>query len=239
MYLSYHFYIYLTAKLNYRKRIQNLPMLPFRNVSNTINNDKYYRRFAQNNLVMNWGWFVSFLLVSVFNGWMIKISDVKPFFFEPETLKQIIVIYFAIFPLAATVYILFKNTKVLVASLVISRLILAISLCYLELPPFNPLFMGFLGFNLLLFVFVLIFVCKTRGIIIPAFILFFIAALPLLGLWKWAFHLVWYCNLVVIVNKSGRQLRNALDSFDAAMLTLTGIASVGLAVGWVMGGFSS
>ena len=98
--------------------------------------------------------------------------------------------------------------------------------------------MGFLGFNILLFIFVLIFVCKTRGIIVPAFILFFTAVLASVGLGEWVVRLVWYCNLVVTVNKSGRQLRNALDSFDAAMLSLTGIAAVALAIGWVMGGFS-
>ena len=153
-------------------------------------------------------------------------------------IKQIIAVYFAIFPLAATVYVLFKSTKLLVVSLIASRVILAVALCYLKSPLLNPLFMGFVGFNLLLFVFVLIFVCKTRGIVAPAFILFFTIVLALIGLGEWAFHLVWYCNLVVTVNKSGRQLRNALDSFDAAMLSLTGVAAVGLAVGWIMGGFS-
>ena len=217
---------------------KNLPMLPFRIVSKTINNNESYRRFSQNNLIMNWGWLASFLVISIFNGWMINLSEVEPFFLEAERLKQIIAVYFAIFPLAATVYILFKSTKLLVVSLIASRVILAVALCYLKSPAFNPLFMGFLGFNLILFVFVLIFVCKTRGIVAPAFILFFTIVLALIGLGEWAFHLVWYCNLVVSVNKSGRQLRNALDSFDAAMLSLTGIAAVGLAVGWVMGGFS-
>lgn len=213
-------------------------MLPFRIVSNTINNNEYYRRFAQNPLIMNWGWIASFLVISVFNGWMISVSQVEPFFLEPDRLKQLIAIYFAIFPLAATVYILFKSTKLLVFSLVASRAILAIALCYLKSPALNPLFMGFLGFNFLLFVFVLIFVCKTRGIVVPAFILFFTVLLAVVGLGEWAFHLVWYCNLDVTVNKSARQLRNALDSFDAAMLSLTGIAAVGLAIGWIMGGFS-
>ncbi|MEO1761549.1 MAG: hypothetical protein AAFR83_06140, partial [Cyanobacteria bacterium J06629_18] len=122
-----------------------------------------------------------------------------------------------------------------------SRAILAVALCCLQSPKspdLNPLFMSFLGFNILLFVFVLIFVCKTRGIVAPAFILLFTAILALIGQGEWAFHIIWYCNLVVTVNKSGRQLRNALDSFDAAMLSLTGIAAVGLAIGWVMGGFS-
>ncbi|MDY6897521.1 MAG: hypothetical protein SWZ49_05505 [Cyanobacteriota bacterium] len=221
-------------------------MQPFRIVSNTINNNQHYRRFAQNPLVMNWGWLFSFLIISIFNGWMINVSQVDTFFLPPNTLppdilKPLIVIYFAIFPLAATVYIIFKNTTFLVASLIGSRALLAVALCYLgnlQLSTFNPLFMGFLGFNLFLFVFVLIFVCKTRGIVAPGFILFFTAVLALIGQGNWALHIIWYCNLVVTVNKSGRQLRNALDSFDAAMLSLTGIAAVGLAIGWVMGGFS-
>lgn len=217
-------------------------MQPFRIVSNTLNNNESYRKFMRYPLVTNWGWLISFLIISVFNGWMINVSPVEPFFFlelDPERLKQIIVLYFAIFPLAATVYILFKSSTLLVASLIGSRAILAVALCYLRFPAFNPLFMGFLGFNLLLFVFVLIFVSKTRGIVVPAFILFFTVVLFLAGYGEWAFHLVWYCNLVVTVNKSGRQLRNVLDSFDAAMLSLTGIAAVGLAIGWAMGGFSA
>jgi hypothetical protein len=190
---------------------------------------------------MNWGWLATFVIISVFNGWMINVSQVEPLFFldlDPERIKQVLTVYFAIFPLAATVYILFKSSKLLVVSLIASRAILAIALCYLKLPAFSPLFMGFLGFNILLFLFLLIFVSKTRGIVVPAFILFFTIVLALVGLGEWAFHLVWYCNLVVSVNKSGRQLKSALDSFDAAMLSLTGIAAVGLAVGWVIGGFS-
>ena len=72
----------------------------------------------------------------------------------------------------------------------------------------------------------------------PAFELFFATVLTLGGLSRWALDVVLYCNLVVIVNRAGRQLKNALDSFDGAMLSLSGIAAVGLAVGWVMGGFS-
>lgn len=214
-------------------------MLPFRIVSNTINNKETYRKFARNPVVMNWGWLISFLMISVFNGWMIKVSDIQPFFLDDEMLlKQILVIYFAIFPLAATVYIFFKNTKLLVISLMGSRAILAFALCYLSLPPLNALSISLLGFNCLLFVFLLIFVCKTRGIVVPAFILFFGLALTLGGLGRLAFHIVWYCNLVVTINKAGRQLRSALDSFDASILSLSGISAVGLAIGWVMGGFS-
>ncbi|MEM6399033.1 MAG: hypothetical protein AAF757_02215 [Cyanobacteria bacterium P01_D01_bin.116] len=210
----------------------------FRNISNIINNNEHYRKFAQNPLVMNWGWLASFFIISVFNGWMISVSQVEPLIVEQEILKPVIAIYFAIFPLAATVYILFKNTTLLVTSLVGSRVILAVALCYLTLPDYSPLLMGFSGFNILLFLIVLIFVCKTRGILAPAFIFLFTAVLTLIGFSGWAFHIVWYCNLVVTVNKSGRQLRNALDSFDAAMLSLTGIAAVALAFGWVMGGFT-
>ena len=214
-------------------------MLPFRIVSNTINNKKYYRQIMQNPFVSNWGWLISFLIISLFNGWMINISEVKPFFLEETLLKQIITIYFAVFPLAATVYLIFNNTKLLVFSLIASRGILAIALCYLSIPDLNPLSISLLGLNILLFFLVLIFVCKTRGIIVPAFILFFATLLTASGLIEWAFRLVWYCNLIVTVNKAGRQLRSALDSFDAAMLSLSGIAAVGLAIGWVMGGLSA
>ncbi|AFY52904.1 hypothetical protein Riv7116_0300 [Rivularia sp. PCC 7116] len=213
-------------------------MLPFRIVSNKITNNESYRRFTQNSLVMNWGWLISFFMISIFNGWMINVSQIEPFFLDANTLRQAIAIYFAIFPLAATSYIVFKSTAFLVTSLVSSRLILAVALCYLTVPAFNSLLMGFLGFNILLFIFILIFVSKTRGILFPAFILFFALVLFLIGYGGWAFHIVWYCNLIVTANKSGRQLRSALDSFDAAMISLTGIGAVGLAVGWIMGGFS-
>lgn len=213
-------------------------MLPFRIVSNTINNKETYRKFARNPVLMNWGSLISFLMISVFNGWMIQVSDIQPFFLEEILLKQILVIYFAIFPLAGTVYIFFKNTKLLVTSLMVSRAILAFALCYLSLPPLNPLSVSLLGLNCLLFVFLLIFVCKTRGIVVPAFILFFGLALTLGGLGRLAFHIVWYCNLVVTINKAGRQLRRALHSFDASILSLSGISAVGLAIGWVIGGFS-
>ncbi len=216
-------------------------MQPFRIVYNTINNNESYRRFTKNSLVMNWGWLISFLMISIFNGWMINVSSVQPRFLDiQETLlKQIIVIYFAIFPLAATVYIFFKSTKVLVFSIIASQTILAIALCYIHLPNFSPLFVGFLGFNICLFIFLLIFVCKTRGFVVPVFILFFSIVLIVGGFGRLAFHLVWYCNLILTVNKSGRQLRSILNSFDAAMVSLTGIAAVGLAVGWLMGGFST
>lgn len=211
-------------------------MLPLRVASNTIGGKKIYRKLVENPLVIDWGWLVTFLIISIFNGWMINESSVETFFLQPELLKKIIAVYFAVFPLAATVYILFKNTKILIISLISSRAILAIALCYLKIPTINSLFLGFLGFNILLFLFILFFVCKTRGFVVPLFILLFTILLALVGLGEWGFHLIWYCNLVVIVNKSGRQLKNFLDSFDAAMLSLSGIAAVGLAIGWVMGG---
>ena len=125
-------------------------MQPLKIVLNTINNNHFYRRFAQNPLVMNWGWLFSFSVISIFNGWMISVSQVDAFIFPTDRLKELIVIYFAIFPLAATIYIISKNTTLLVASLIGSRAILAVALCYLQSPPFSPLFMGFIGFNICL-----------------------------------------------------------------------------------------
>lgn len=214
-------------------------MLNLRIVSNTLNNHKYYRRLTQIPLVTNWGWLISFLMISVFNGWMINVSQVEPLFLSESLLKQILAVYFAIFPLAATGHHFLKSTWLLVTTLIGSRAILALALCYLHLPVLNPLSLSLLGFNILLFAFVLVFVWKTRGIVFPAFVLCFVIALTLGGLGQWAFDVVLYCNLVVTVNKAGRQLKKSLDSFDAAMLSLSGIAAVGLAVGWVMGGFSN
>lgn len=215
-------------------------MQPFRIVYNTINNNESYRRFSKNSLVMNWGWLTSFLIISIFNGWVINLSPVKPIYLniEPTFLKQIIAIYFAIFPLASIVYIFLKNTKFLVFSIITSQTILAVALCYIKLPSFSPLLVIFLGFNLFLFLFLLIFVCKTRGFVAPAFIFCFVTILIVSGFGRLAFHLVWYCNLILTVNKAARQLRNMLNSFDAAILSLIGIAAIGLAVGWLMGGFS-
>ncbi|MBF2015433.1 MAG: hypothetical protein IGS23_09595 [Rivularia sp. T60_A2020_040] len=213
-------------------------MQPLRIVYNTINNNESYRRFTKNSLLMNWGWLASFFVISIFNGWVINLSPVKPIFLSIETtlLKQTIVIYFAIFPLASIVYVFFKSTKFLVFSIIASQTILAVALCYIKLPNFSPLLVVFLGFNLLLFLFLLIFVCKTRGFVAPALMLCFVTLLIIAGFGKLAFHLVWYCNLILTVNKAGRQLRHTLNSFDAAMLSLTGIAAIGLAVGWLMGG---
>ena len=190
-------------------------MLPLKIVSNTINNQKYSSILAKIPLVTNWGWLICFVMISVFNGWMISVSQVEPLFVSADWLKRILVIYFAIFPLAATGHNFFKSTWLLVTSLIGSRAILAFALCYLNFPSLNPLSISFLGFNIFLFVLVLIVVSKTRGIVVPAFILFFTILLTALGLGRWAFHLVWYCNLDVTVNTAGRQLRNALDSFDA------------------------
>ena len=227
-------------------------MLPFRIVSNTINDKKIYRHLTRIPLVTNWGWLIFFVTISVFNGWMIHISEIKPFFVS-ETfvsqafLKQIVTIYFAIFPLAATAHNFFKKTWVLITTIIGSRAILALALCYFKLPPLNSLSIGFLIFNIFLFSIVLIFVSRTRGIIVPAFILFLIillfvldfGGLVTLNSLEWAFHLVWYCNLVVTVNKAGRRLRYTLGSFDAAMLSLSGIAALGLSLGWLMSSFSS
>ncbi|NJL80894.1 MAG: hypothetical protein HC907_32895 [Richelia sp. SM1_7_0] len=213
-------------------------MQPFRIFLNTINNNKSYRRFTKNSLLMNWGWLASFFMISIFNGWVINLSPVKPIFLsiEPTLLKQTIVIYFAIFPLASIVYVFFKNIKVVVFYIIASQTILAIALCYIKLPDFSPLLVVFLGFNVLLFLFLLFFVCKTRGFVAPALMLCFLTVLIITGFGRLAFHLVWYCNLILTVNKAGRQLRDALNSFDAAILSLTGIAAIGLSVGWLMGG---
>ena len=213
-------------------------MLPSKILSNTINNRDYFRSFTRISLVFNWGWSICFLMISVFNGWMIKVSQVEPLFLSEIMLKQILVVYFALFPLAPTIHNFFRSTKLLVATIISSWVIVAIILCYLNLPALNSVSLSLLVLNILVFAFILIFVCKTRGIVIPAFVLFFVSVLTLSGLSRWALDVVLYCNLVVIVNRAGRQLKKALDSFDGAMLSLSGIAAVGLAVGWVMGGFS-
>ena len=225
---------------------KHLSMLPFRIVSNRISNNQSYRKLMQSPLVINWGWLISFITISVFNGWMIKVSQLQPFVIPSEVLlKQIITIYFAIFPLAATAHNFFKSTWLLLTIIIGSRGVLALTLCYFQIPSLNVLSIGFFSFNILLFILVLFFVSKTRGIVAPAFILFFIILLTALHVLtplqsgEWAFHIVWYSNLIVAVNKAGRQLGRGLDNFDVAMLTLSGIAAVGLSIGWLMGSFSA
>ena len=123
----------------------------------------------------------------------------------------------------------------MVLVLVISRSILAISLCILALPEVSRITISLYCINILFFAFLLIYVASTRGIVVPALTVIWIILLWMIIGWQSIIRLVLYCNLIVTFNKSGRRLRKYLNSFNAAMLVMTGTAAFGLALGWMLG----
>lgn len=184
-----------------------------------------HKRFLSR-ILKDWGWLIAFLSINVFNGWLIKVSSAS----VP------IVIYFALFPLASIIYSrLSKKTWILVLILVISRSILAFSLCILHLPDVSRITIILYGINLLFFAFLLIDVASTRGIVVPALTVILIILLWMIIGWQWIIRLVLYCNLIVTFNKTGRRLKKYFNSFNAAMLVMTGTAAFGLALGWMLG----
>ncbi|MEI2578931.1 hypothetical protein [Scytonema sp. PRP1] len=177
-------------------------------------------------ILKDWGWLIAFLSINVFNGWLIKVSSAS----VP------IVIYFAVFPLASIIYSrISKKTWILVLILVISRSILAFSFCILPLPDISQITMVMYCINLLFFVFLLIDVASRRGIVVPALTVILIILLWMIIGWQSMLRLVLYCNLIVTFNKTGRRLKKYLNSFNAAMLVMTGTAAFGLALGWMLG----
>jgi hypothetical protein len=177
-------------------------------------------------ILKDWGWLIAFLSINVFNGWLIKVSSAS----VP------IVIYFAVFPLASIIYSsIYKKTWILVLILVISRSILAFSLCILPLPDISQITIILYFINLLFFAFLLIYVASTRGIVVPALTVILIILLWMIMGWQSMLRLVLYCNLIVTFNKTGRRLKKYFNSFNAAMLVMTGTAAFGLALGWMLG----
>ncbi|WP_017318613.1 hypothetical protein [Mastigocladopsis repens] len=182
-------------------------------------------KLFQNTLLKDWGWLIAFLSINIFSGWLIKVSSAS----VP------IVIYFALFPLASIIYSLCKKTWILVLTLVISSSILAFTLCILPLPNVSRITIILYLINILFFAFLLLYVASTRGIVVPALTVILIILLWMIIGWQSMIRLVWYCNLIVTLNKAGRRLRKYLNSFNAAMLVMTGTAAFGLAVGWMLG----
>lgn len=182
--------------------------------------------FLVNKILKDWGWLIAFLSINIFNGWLIKVSSAS----VP------IVIYFAIFPLASIIYShLCKKTWLLVVILVLSRSILAFSLCILALPDISHITIILYMINFLFFAFLLIDVASTRGIVVPALTAILIILLWMIIGWQLIIRLVLYCNLIVTFNQAGRRLKKYLSSLNAAMLVMTGTAAFGLAVGWMLG----
>lgn len=201
-------------------------MFPFKAARGNINFSEYFHKISAHPISKDWGWVIAFLSISAFNGWLIKVSSG----YVP------ILIYFAIFPLAAIIYSRFsKKTWLLVLILVFSRSILAISLCILHLPEVSHITIILYGINLLFFAFLLIDVASTRGIEVPGLTVILIILLWMFIGWQPIIRLVSYCNLIVTFNKAGRRLKKYLNSFNGAMVVLTGTTAFGLALGWILG----
>ncbi|CDN12679.1 hypothetical protein RintRC_6666 [Richelia intracellularis] len=181
----------------------------------------YVEPIINNPILYYWGWAIPFLVISIFNGWILYISSAD----LPLT------IFFAIFPLAPSVYIFSINTKVIAISLIISQIILAFAICNLE-PSNSIVTWSFYGINLVLFISILTKVAKENGVVIPVLITFSIMVLLLTFGWEWIGKVVWYCNLTFTANKAGKKIIKFVDNLDSTMLILCGIAALGLTLGW-------
>lgn len=192
---------------------------------------KSYRKILFHPLIIGWGWLFAFLVMSVFNGWLLKVAQVG----------WHLAILFAIFPLFFTFGLAFKNNLTILVSLIIPRLLFATTLCLLvdlsKIELFTPFIVTLFCINLVFFAFVIYFVTLTRGIIAPALIVTLAVLLWFSLGWEVVFDLVWYCNFMITVNKAGRKLRQTFDSFLGAMMVLSGTAGLGISVGWVAAGF--
>jgi ABC-type sulfate transport system permease component len=71
--------------------------------------------------------------------------------------------------------------------------------------------------------------------VVPALTVILIILLWMIIGWQSMLRLVLYCNLIVTFNKTGRRLKKYFNSFNAAMLVMTGTAAFGLALGWMLG----
>ena len=189
---------------------------------------KSYRKILFHPLVTDWGWLFAFLVMCVFNGWLLKVV----------TADWYLIALFAIFPLFFTFGLVFKNNLTLLLSLIIPRLLFAATLSFVNLSDgqfagFTPLTIGRFGINLAFFAVIVYFVTLTRGIIVPALLVTVAVFLWISISWEAVFDLVWYCNFMITVNKAGRKLRKTFDSFLIAMLVLAGNAGLGIFLGWM------
>jgi hypothetical protein len=192
-----------------------------------IHRKDYYSELIQEPKLIDWVWLIAFLVICGCNGWFLRVSSTS----FP------LVICFAIFPLTFILYEIFNYTWILQSSFVVSWGILAFAIANLDLPSLSAIAMVLYGLNILFFTFVLLDTISDNGL----FMLFFITAITLLLFritnWETILRLVWYCNLMIITTNAGARLNKYLQSFLAAMLTLTGTAALGLTLGWFLGGF--
>jgi hypothetical protein len=193
-----------------------------------IHRKDYYSELFQEPKLTDWIWLIAFLVICTCNGWFLRASSTA----FP------LVICFAIFPLSFILYEIFNHTLILQLSLVVSWGILAFAIANLDLPSLSTIAIILYGLNILFFAFVLLDTISDNGL----FMLFFLTAITLLLFritnWETILRLVWYCNLMIITTNAGGRLNKYLQSFFAAMLTLTGTAALGLTLGWFLGGIS-
>ena len=119
----------------------------------------YVEPIINNPILYYWGWASAFLGISIFNGWILYLSSAD----------LPLVILFAIFPLAPSVYLFSRNTKFIAILLIISQVILAFSICILE--PNNSIVTWiFSSINFVLFLSILTRVAKENGVVIPVLV---------------------------------------------------------------------
>ncbi|MEM7726397.1 MAG: hypothetical protein AAF208_08490 [Cyanobacteria bacterium P01_A01_bin.45] len=205
------------------------------------NQTNKYLRFLQHPLVINWGWLLTFTIICICNGFLIK-QAVPDDIVKTSYTHVLFAVYMAIFPLTASIYHIFKKTGVLISFLLISRVILAFAIFQLHLPSLSFLSISLYGAAALLFAFILIDIGSDRGLIISGSTLFLVIILTScilifsdLKVWESVFRITWYCNLIVTANKSAVKLRSYLDNYDSALLTLTAGAAIALSIGWILG----
>lgn len=192
---------------------------------------KSYRKILFHPLMLDWGWFSAFLVMCVFNAWLLRVAQAEWY----------LVTLFIIFPLFFTFGLVFKNNLTLIVSLAIPRLLFAATLCLVDLSKIQLIThftITLFCINLVFFAFVVYFVAQTRGIIAPALIVTLAILLWFSIGWEVVFDLVWYCNFMITVNKAGIKLRKTFDSFVAAMIALAGSAGLGISLGWIAVGLN-
>lgn len=148
-----------------------------------------------------------------------------------------IIILFATFPLFYLVYKLIKNPLILNISLITSWIVIAFVIGNFQSPQITTVGIILYVVNILFFTLVLLNVLSKVGYVGYLFLFMFaIATLLLFKITNWerSLRLIWYCNLMLSANNAGIRFCQYFQSFPTAMLILTGIASVGVSLGWVL-----
>ncbi|MBF2067710.1 MAG: hypothetical protein IGS39_25330 [Calothrix sp. C42_A2020_038] len=204
-------------------------MLPLKPSGKAVTPRDFHVRLSQKLKSDNWLWLLGFVAISVCNGWFLRVTSAS----------LILVIFFAVFPLVYTVYEVFDNTrftKLLSLLMLILWCVIAFTIVDLDLPPISPVAIILYSINIIFFGFVLIDVLSDSG----AFMLLFVTAIAILLFkitsWETVLRLIWFCNLMVTASNAGTRLNRFCLSFSAAMIVLTGAATLSLSLGWILGG---